>query len=156
MVHVHGEVVFNRAAEDVFDFVADERNRYDPCTVRAEQISDGPIALGTRFRTETKGLGRPIGMIVGITGYERPGRLASSTHLSSMDIHSTFTFDPVPEGTRMRWSSDLVPRRVFKVMTPLLARVGQRPSQAIWDSLKRVLEADEGNPAEQPDQPSRS
>jgi hypothetical protein len=51
MVRVEGEIVIDRT-EEVFDFVADERNepRYNPKMRRAEQISDGPIGVGTRFR----------------------------------------------------------------------------------------------------------
>ena len=54
MVHIEGEIVIERPPEAVFDFVADERNepRYNPRMLRVEQISAGPIGLGTRFRAE--------------------------------------------------------------------------------------------------------
>lgn len=40
----------------MFDFVADERNepRYNVAMVRAEQVSDGPIGVGTRLQTGLK------------------------------------------------------------------------------------------------------
>jgi hypothetical protein len=49
MVLIEGAIVINRPVEEVFDFVADERNepRYDLRMRRAEQISDGPIGVGT-------------------------------------------------------------------------------------------------------------
>ena len=75
-----------------------------------------------------------------ITAYERPRRLASSTHLSAMDIQGTLTFDPVPEGTRMQWSWELAPRGVFKLMIPIVARIGQRQEETIWANLKDFLE----------------
>ena len=54
MVHIAGEIVIDRAPDEVFDFVADERNepRFNPRMLRAEQVSEGPIGLGTRFRAE--------------------------------------------------------------------------------------------------------
>ena len=54
VVRIEGEIIINRPVEEVFDFVADERNepRHNPQMIRAEQISDGPIGLGTRFRAE--------------------------------------------------------------------------------------------------------
>ena len=69
------------AVEEVFDFVADERNepRYNARMVRAEQISEGPIGEGTRFRTELRAMGRAMAMVVVFTDYERPSRLASVT-----------------------------------------------------------------------------
>jgi hypothetical protein len=57
-----------------------------------------------------------------------------------MDIQGTLTFDPVPAGTRMRWSWDLYPRGLLKLATPVVARIGRRQEQSIWTNLKRVLE----------------
>ena len=112
----------------------------NPRMRRAEQLSDGPIGVGTRFRAETVSMGRTVEMVIECTGYERPRRLASSTHMSSMDLQGALTFDPVPEGTRMRWSWDLEPRGVLKLMSPLVCRMGRRQEQTIWASLKNLLE----------------
>ena len=48
MARVDGEIVILRPVEEVFDFVADERNepRYNPRMVRSELISEGPIGWG--------------------------------------------------------------------------------------------------------------
>jgi hypothetical protein len=85
-------------------------------------------------------MGGTVEMVIEITAYERPRRLASSTHLSAMDIHETLNFDPVPEGTRMRWSWELEPRSVFKLMAPISARIGKRQEATIWGNLKQFLE----------------
>jgi len=145
MARIEGKIVINRPAEEVFDFVADERNepRYNPRMLRADKLSPGPIGLGTRFRAEITSRRRPAEMTIENTGYERPRRLASTTRLSTMEIRGTLTFDPVPEGTRMQWSWHVEPRGVLKLMTPMVARMGQRQEQAIWASLKRLLEAQE-------------
>lgn len=146
MSHVEGEIIIDRPVEEVFDFVADERNepRYNPQMLRAEQISAGPIGRGTRFRAESKVMGRSMAMTITFAAYDRPRRLTSSTHLSTMDILGTLTFEPVPEGTRMRWSWDLKPRGVLKLMTPLISRLGRRQEQTIWTALKRYLEVRDG------------
>ena len=147
MVRIEGEIVINRPVEEVFDFVADERNepRYNPQMIRAEQISDGPIGLGTRFRAEVMSMGRSAEMTIEFTTYERPRRLASTTHMAAMEIQYTLTFDPVPDGTRMRWAGEVEPRGVFKLMAPLIARMGQRQEETNWTGLKRYLEA-QGRP----------
>jgi hypothetical protein len=43
MVQIEGEVVIEATPAEVFDFVADERNLYDPRIRRAEKVSEGPI-----------------------------------------------------------------------------------------------------------------
>jgi hypothetical protein len=143
MVRIKGAIVINRPVDEVFDFVADERNepRYNPRLRHAEQTSAGPIGRGTQFRAETSMLGRPVPMTIQITAYDRPRRLASSTRLSTMDVNGTLTFAPVAGGTRMGWSWQLEPRGVFKLITPLVARMGRRQEESIWANLKQFMEA---------------
>lgn len=76
-------------------------------------------------------------------GFDRPRRLASLTRLATMEIRGALSFDPVPEGTRMRWAWDLQPRGLLKLLTPLVLRLGRRQEQRIWASLKRLLEAEQ-------------
>ena len=129
--------------EDVFDFVAEERNepRYNPQMRDAEQISEGPIGVGTRFRTELETMGRTMPMIVEFTGYERPRRLGSVTRSSMMETDGALTFESVPGGTRMCWSWEVRPRGVLKLMAPLVGAIGRRQEQGIWGNLKRLLES---------------
>src|SRR5664279_5143251 len=82
MVHIHGEIVINRPLEEVFDVVADTSRepRYNPRMHHAEQITNGPVGVGTRFHAETAGMGRPVDMVIEITDYHRPHTLSSTTH----------------------------------------------------------------------------
>jgi uncharacterized membrane protein len=142
MVRVEGEIVINRPVEEVFDFVADERNepRYNSRIRGAEQITQGPIGVGTRFRAETVSIGRPVGMVIELTGYQRPRRIVESVHMASMDLHGGLTFEPVADGTRMRWSWELEPRGILRLLRPMVARLGRSQEQRIWTGLKRLLE----------------
>lgn len=142
MARIEGETLIRRSVEDVFDFVADERNepQYNPRMLRSEKITPGPIAPGTQFRAEIKTMRRTAEMTIEFTAYERPTRLASATHLSTMEIEGTLTFDPAPEGTRMRWSWEVETRGLLKLMAPIVTRMGQRQEQTIWTNLKHLLE----------------
>ena len=147
---VEGEIVINRPVDEVFDFVADERNepRYNPKMRVAEQISEGPIGEGTRFRAETVSMGRTVEMVIEFTGFERPRRIEETVHMSSMDLQGGLTFDPVAGGTRMRWSWDLEPRGGLRLMGPMITRMGRRSERTIWTSLKRFLEEQKTPPAQ--------
>jgi uncharacterized protein YndB with AHSA1/START domain len=153
MVHIEGEIVIDRPVEEVFDFVADERNepRYNPRMRRVEKLSTGPIGVGTRFRAETTSTGRIVPMVIEFTGYDRPRRLASTTHMSSMNLQGALTFDSVSGGTRMRWAWDVEPRGLLKLMRPLVALMGRRQEQGIWRGLKHLLDAGE-MPGRRPDE----
>ena len=140
---VEGEIVINRPVDEVFDFVADQRNepRYNSKMRVAEQISDGPIGVGTRFRAETVSMGRAVEIVIEFTGFERPRRIEETVHMSSMDLQGGMTFDPVAGGTRMRWSWALEPHGGLRLMSPMITSMGRRSEQTIWGGLKRLLEA---------------
>lgn len=147
MQRIDGEIIIERPVEEVFDFVADERNepQYNPQMRRVTQTSRGPIGRGTRFHCE---MSRGVELAWEVVAYERPHQLGGAGRtvlrllraVPTMDIQGTLTFDPVPGGTRMRWSWQMAPCGVFKLATPLVARVGQRQETRIWTSLKQLLE----------------
>jgi uncharacterized protein YndB with AHSA1/START domain len=143
MVKIQGSTVIARPVEDVFDFVADERNepKYNPHMLRAEKVTPGRIATGTRWLATIESRGRPLDMKIEVTDYTRPVRLASTTSMSTAEIRGVVTFEPDPAGTRMRWSWELQPKGVFKLMGPVMARLGRRQEAEIWAGLKRYLES---------------
>ena len=142
MFRIEDEITIERPVEEVFDFVADERNepRYNPNMRRSEKITEGPIGVGTRFRAEIVIGGRPIEMIVEFTSYDRPRRLASFSTLSSMQIRGSLSFEAVPQGTRMRRSWRVQPRGFLRLITPIATFIGRRQERAIWAGLKRMME----------------
>jgi hypothetical protein len=144
MARVDGDIIIRRPVESVFDFVADERNepRYNPRMLTAQPLSDAPIGLGTRFRAELKTMRRTMPMTIEFIGFDRPRRLASATHSSMMTTVGALTFEPAPEGTRMRWSWDVQPRGLLRLMLPIVALIGRRQERTIWGNLKRLLESE--------------
>jgi len=142
MVKIQGQTVIARAVEEVFDFVADERNepKYNSCMVRVEKVTPGPVGEGTRWVASVESRGRPLDLAMEVTEYNRPYRLGSTTSMSAAKIHGAVTFEPHPAGTRMRWSWDLQPKGVFKLLTPVIGRMGRRQEEEIWAGLKRYLE----------------
>jgi hypothetical protein len=145
MPRVEGDLIIERPVEEVFDFVADERNepRFNPRMLRAERVSPGPVGLGTRFRAEIATGRRRTPMTIEFTGFQRPRRLASMTRLPSMEIRGDLAFDPVPDGTRVRWRWDVRPLGLTRVLGPVIGVIGRRQERAIWTNLKRLLEARE-------------
>jgi hypothetical protein len=142
MARIQGKLVINRPVHEVVDSVADNRSepRYNPRIRRAEKLSPGPIGRGTRFQAEASTLGRTVGMTIESTTHERPGRLASSIHMPAADIVGTLRFAPCPERHPDGGSWEVRPRGLHRLLTPVIARMGQRQEQASWASLKRFLE----------------
>jgi Polyketide cyclase / dehydrase and lipid transport len=57
---VTGRIEIARPVEEVFDFVADERNepRYSEEMLGCEKVTSGQVGVGTRYAAEMKAMGR--------------------------------------------------------------------------------------------------
>ncbi|HSK90807.1 MAG TPA: SRPBCC family protein [Euzebyales bacterium] len=143
---IHGYILIRRPPAVVFDFVADERNNYDPSIHDAQLLTGEPIGAGTRFRCTAAGR-RPVQMTVEIVEYDRPRRLATVTRLAGMDIATTLRFEPHGKHTRLHWRSSLQPQGFLRVLTPVLGLLGRRRTRAIWGGLQEALETQPQNAA---------
>jgi hypothetical protein len=143
MARIEGEIVIGRPVEVVFDYVADQRNepQYNPRMVRAEKITGGPVGKGTRFSSAVMSRGHRADMVIELTGYERPVRLAQVTTMAQADMSGTLTFEPVGTGTRMRWSWRVRPKGAVKLLAPVIAPMGRHQERTVWTAMKQHLEA---------------
>lgn len=141
---VRGQIVIRRSVEEVFDFVADERNepRYNRAMRASEMLTDGPIGAGTRFRAEMVSGKRVLPMMVEFTEFDRPRRLFSVSKMSRMVVRGGLTFEPVEDGTRMSWRWDITANGVLRFLGPVVWFIGWRQERRIWSSLKELLEAE--------------
>jgi hypothetical protein len=143
MAGIEGEILIDRPVDVVFDYVADQSNEphYNPHMVRAEKITPGPVGKGTRFRSAVASMGRTAEMLIEYTGYDRPMLLASTTTMAQADFNYLLTFEPAAAGTRMRWSGQVRPKGVFRLLGPMISWLGKRQERRIWASMKQHLEA---------------
>ena len=148
MARIRGEVEIRRPVEEVFDFVADERNEptYNPTMLVAEKVTEGPVGAGTRFRASIRSGRRPVNMQIEYTAFDRPHRLASTSRMAAADFTGTLTFTRTPAGTRLRWSWQARPKGAVRLLAPVFAPIGARQERRIWTALRDHLEG-EGHPA---------
>ena len=100
MVAITGSTLIRRPVEEVFDFVADERNEptYNPRMVRAEKTTPGSVGTGTRWVATMRTRGRPLHMATEVTAYDRPCRLGSRSSMVFGTVHGEVSFQPAPRG----------------------------------------------------------
>jgi Polyketide cyclase / dehydrase and lipid transport len=133
MTKIAGEIVIFRLVDVVFDYVADQSNepQHNPQMVRADKITPGPAGKGTKFRSAVASMGRTAEMLIERTGYDRPTLFATATTMAQADISYTLRFEPIAAGTRMRWSGQLQPKGVFRLLGPAITWLGTRQEQRI-------------------------
>jgi uncharacterized protein YndB with AHSA1/START domain len=139
---VQGDIVINRPIDEVFDFVADERNepKYNPQMTLAEMVTQGPIGVGSKFHCVMTGA-RAADMTIEYTEFDRPRQLRSTTHISNMDINGTLLSEPQGQSTKMKWLWNIEPRGFLKLLGPIVRRMGEREELTNWTCLKKVMEA---------------
>lgn len=142
-------VVIQRDPAIVFGFLGDFRSqlKYVPGVTSVEMLTDGPIGVGSQFRTQAwlrKGV---YEVVEQITDYE-PNTRYASTIVSSMRPNSgTVTFEPLPGGTRVsfRFESELSYSGAVLGMG-LVRRILQRrliaPRMMVWARVKKLLESE--------------
>ena len=142
MARVSGEILIERAVEEVFDFVADQRNEpiYNARMLQSEKITAGPFGVGTRFHATARSGRRTVEMLIEVTEFQRPRTFGSRTTMPSVDVDGGLTFEPGAGATRMSWSWEVSPSGPLRLFGPLVARLGRHHEQATWTALKAYLE----------------
>ena len=143
-ISVRTSVVIQRDAHTVFSFVADSRNepKYAPEMESVEKITDGPIGVGTRFRSRIR---LPNGVFEGeeeITEFEPPNRMVSRVATALRPNVGVMTF----EATRLTYRFDTEITYGGALMNQglmrwLIAKDQRSHRKEIWARLKLLLES---------------
>jgi len=148
-ISVRTSIVIQRETPTVFAFVTDSRNdpRYVPEVEAVEKITDGPIGLGTQFRSRMR---LPKGVLEGveeITEYQPPDQMASRIVTAMRPNLGVLTFEAIPEGTRLKYRFDteiaygsaLLNQGLMRWLIQMDLRSRRK---AVWARLKKLMESD--------------
>ena len=142
MPHAEHTVTVSRPQQDVFDYLADGMHnrewRAGVLEIRRTSADDGK---GATYRQVLAGPGgRRIDGDYQITVFDPPRRLEFKVTAGPARPAGVFELIPDAEGsTRVRFSLDLDPAGLMKLMTPVIARQMRR-EVAQLDNLKAILE----------------
>ncbi len=139
MITISESAVIRRPVEEVFDAAADPQTQleWDPGTLRSvEKLTPGPLGQGSRYRGDFKGSGVVEYEYV---EFDRPRRFAHRADVKIGRIRHVFTFEPVPEGTRLTQEAHLRRNFLGRLMGPLATRFVRKRFRQIADELDRYL-----------------
>jgi uncharacterized protein YndB with AHSA1/START domain len=131
-----------RLVPEVFAYVTDPYNlREWQGTAEVEQLTDGPVRTGTRFREVHARMGRRLESVTEVTAYEQDRRFAIRIVEGPLPIDGDWRFSPADGGTRIDFTATgTVPSRV-RLLSPLIARAVRRQMHRDHERLKRALES---------------
>jgi Polyketide cyclase / dehydrase and lipid transport len=138
-VVVDNAVDISRSAENVFDYCTDlsRESEWNPKTRRIENLTTGPIGLGTRYEGEWI-KGDP--MRIEYVRFDRPTAWASVGRSRRLNARSEGHVSKTRQGVRLRIRMELQPRGAMRLLLPLLGPVMRRREERNVAAIKAVLE----------------
>jgi hypothetical protein len=122
MYRIVESAIIARPVSEVFAIAADPDNQlaWDKGGLRrVEKLTLGPLGRGARYRGDFKGFGTVEYEFV---EYQPDLRFAHQARMPMGEMRHLFTFESVPEGTRMTQEGTLTPNLAGRVMWPLMMR----------------------------------
>jgi hypothetical protein len=118
--------------------------RWNPDCISMEQLTDGRVGVGTRFRAKWKQ--GPV-VFTEVTAYERPSNWAYLNG-GSIACDLRIALEPTPSGgtrltSRGLWSANGLARLIF----PVFIRSMRKAEVQVLANARRVLEAHEDRAA---------
>jgi uncharacterized protein YndB with AHSA1/START domain len=140
-VKVQVSIEIDRPVADVWRFWAVEhvRNhpRWDP-DIELEQISEGPMGIGTKIRRRNTRWGTPVDGEMEVVEFEPEHAIAFSVHDANMEMHGRGTFDAKgPERTLLTVTTDIP-----EVDDPAAGELITKGMQRSVANVKALVEAE--------------
>src|SRR5262245_21494645 len=143
MAKLEIDTVINRPVEEVFAFLSNPENypKWVSGTSEVKITSEGPIGVGTTYRSVVTFLGRRIEGEIEFTEYEPNRGYALKTISGPFPLEDSVTFERVEGGTRVSETHVGEVGGFFKLAEPLLISLVKRQFEAEYANRKDPLEA---------------
>jgi uncharacterized protein YndB with AHSA1/START domain len=128
----------DRPVEDVFGVVihAGDFAAWNPTITESRQLTPDPIGEGTRFEWKLRGFGN---VEQELQEFEPNRRVRIVPHHRSLAGGHRFTFTDLGGRTRIDHDLEMIPKGIFKIMSPFMTRVGNKNLRATADALDARL-----------------
>ena len=143
MPRLHETVHTRVASDEAFAFVADFANNpaWDPNTVSAERLDDGPLGVGARYRLDVKLRGGVAPMTYVVTAWEPSSRVVLEGVGSNVVATDEIRFAPDGDGTRIEYIADIRLTGWMRLLEPLAGGAFDRIAKNAAAGMHRELEA---------------
>ena len=147
MASFSGSAVIDRSPETVFAFLADGTNdpKFSPRVQEIEKVTDGPVGVGTVFRSTVKDAGMKTGREFELTEFEQARKIRwTERSRNSITVPSGgYDLEPVGEGsTKLTVHNEFEGHGIGKLLLPLAARAAAKDADDFAGRIKAAIEAE--------------
>jgi uncharacterized protein YndB with AHSA1/START domain len=129
----------DRPVEDVFGVVADAANfaAWNPTIKASRRLDAGELGNGSRFEWQLRGFGK---VVQEFDEFERNRRVRIVPKLKTLSGGHRFSFTDLGGRTRIDHELEMLPKGIFRLMAPLMARTGRKNLRDTAEALQALLE----------------
>lgn len=141
-VDVRVETVIERPVDEVAAFAGDPTNapQWYVNIKSVQWRTPPPLAAGSRMDFVARFLGKEIAYTYEVTDLVPGERLVMRTAEGPFPMQTTYTWEPVADGTRMTLHNTGEPSGFAKVARPVMEKAMRRATTKDLEALKRLLE----------------
>jgi len=142
MAKLEVSVVIKRPVEEVFSFTNDSADdtKWSSGLVEVNQVSEGPVGVGTIKREVNRILVKRIENTYEITEYEPNKKYSCKSISGPFPWQSSFTYESVKGGTKVTMASEFKLGGIFKLVEPIFIRIVKRQLESDFNNLKNLME----------------
>ncbi len=143
MTKFENSIVINRPVEEVFALLSNAENepKWRSGALETKKTSQGPIGVGTMWRSVGQFLGRRIESELEVTEYELNRKYTGKSKSGPIPLELWTTFERVEGGTRVNLKAEAEIGGFFKLAEPLVVSMGKRQFEGDLANLKDLMEA---------------
>jgi uncharacterized protein YndB with AHSA1/START domain len=132
--------VIERPVDEVFAAVADAGNfaAWNPTIKASRRLDVGEVGNGSRFEWQLRGFGK---VIQEFQEFRRNEQLRIVPQLKSISGGHRFLFTRQGDTTRIDHELEMVPKGIFRLFAPMIARTGQRNLRDTAAALEAHLDS---------------
>ena len=140
MVLITHRQVIEAPVDQVFDTVIDggAYASWNPTITASRRIDAGAIGDGSRFEWKLRGFGT---VLQELQEFRRNERVRIVPQTKALAGGHRFLFTAEGERTRIEHELEMIPRGVFRLLAPMMARTGRKNLRATAEALQAHLEA---------------
>jgi carbon monoxide dehydrogenase subunit G len=144
MIRIERDVAVGRPPEVVFDYLADVQRfpQWQPAIEKAEQVTPGPLAAGSRVRLVVRGPTGPTEVLGEISALDRPTLIAVRSLGGPADVQARCGIAPDGGGSRISLTATIELNGMLRFVEGAARGMIERQLPSALAELARQIEAE--------------
>ncbi|MCD2441871.1 SRPBCC family protein [Agromyces sp. SYSU K20354] len=132
-----------RSPQDVFEVLSNptRATEFLDNITASSKLTDGPIAVGTKFRETRVVNGKEASADLLVSAYEPNTQVSISTEAEGIKVEYHYHLSPDGGGTRLKWTCELEASGLRRMMLPMVAGIMKKEDGDHLRRLKAYLES---------------